>query len=369
MKLIKRLFIAGFLLIALVVGIGLYSIDKLARVGIEKGATFALGVPTTLADFKLGIFAGTVGLHELDIANPEGFTDRNFMQLADARLAVSLATLSSDRIVVPEFKLTGINLNLERRMTGSNYTQIIENLDRLSSPAADDDKKPDEQSGGKHFVISNVVIEDINVKVNMIPLGGKITSVPVAIPRIELHDLGTDSDNGLAMAELSGIIMKALLESVVVHAGGLLPPEIAGELKNGLESLAALGEVPIKLVGDVTTLVGGEVVKVAEVGADVIKTLHTGTVKATEDIGKGVKKVGDDIGEGFQKTGEELGKGLQGTTEGLKKGVDDLGKGMGDLFKPKDKTSDDGGDDSKNGLGGIGDLFKPKEKKPDDAPK
>lgn len=358
MKLIKRLIFAGFLLIALVIGIGLYSIDKLARVGIEKGATFALGVPTTLADFKLGILAGTVGLQEFHVANPEGFTDDNFMKLSTGNLAVSLPTLRSERIVVPEFKLTSVNLNLERRMSGSNYQKIIDNLDRLKSPKSSEDKKPEGQSEGKHFVISKLIIEDIEVKVNTIPLGGNLTTIPVKIPKIELHDIGSDTDNGVAMAELTGIIMKAILESVVLHAGGLLPPEIAGELRNGLNSLAALGDVPIKLIGDVTTLVGGEVVKVGEVGADMLKSLHAGTVEAGENL----KKVGDDIGEGLKKTGEEIGKGLEGTAEGLKKGVDDLGKGVGDLFKPKDKDSDSGGS-------GIGDLFKPKKKNSDDDQK
>ncbi len=340
MKLIKRLVLAGVLLLALVIGIVFYSIDRLARVGIEKGATFALGVPTTLADFKLGIFAGTVGLNELHVTNPEGFTDDHFMQLNDGRLAVSLPTLRSDRIVVPELRLSGVNLNLERKLNGSNYQKIIDNLERLKSPNSGKDKKPEGQSEGKHFVVSNLIIEDVNVSVNTIPIGGKLTTIPVTIPKIEIRDIGTDTDNGLAMAELTGIIMKAILESVVVHAGGLLPPEIAGELKSGLGALAKLGEVPIKIVGDVTTIIGGEVMKVGEVSADVLKSLHAGTVKAGEDL----KRVGDDIGEGLKKTGEEIGKGLEGAAKGVDKGIKDLGKGVGDLFKPKDKKDDSAGD-------------------------
>jgi len=71
-KLLK-LVAAVVLLVVIVAGIAWLYIDSIATTGIEEGATYALGVPTTVEDVSVSLLGGTVKIFGLTVANPEGF--------------------------------------------------------------------------------------------------------------------------------------------------------------------------------------------------------------------------------------------------------------------------------------------------------
>ena len=85
----KLAILVGGLVIVLVavVVIAFVSIDAIARAGIERGATFALGVPTTLGSANIGILSGEFTMSGLDVTNPEGFDGDYFLQLDEGFVA------------------------------------------------------------------------------------------------------------------------------------------------------------------------------------------------------------------------------------------------------------------------------------------
>lgn len=301
MKKIKRLVLAGMLLLVLGAVSGLVYIDRIARLAVEAGATYALGVKTTLQGLDVGVLGGSVALSKFKIANPEGFDTPHFMDLAGGSMAVSLGTLMDDTITLPELKLSGLDLNLERKGATANYKVILDELKKFESKEAAapggkaESGAPASTSGGKKFVVKQVVIEGVKVQVNLLPVGGKLTRVPITVPRIELTEVGTGPSGGVEMGKLVGIVMRALLDSVVRAGGGLIPDDIAGELRAGLDSLGNLGGVTAKVVGDVTTVVDGQVKKLGELGADTLKKIGSGT----GDLGEGVKDAGKKITDGI----------------------------------------------------------------------
>jgi hypothetical protein len=312
MKKIKRLVLVVVALLVLGASTGLLYIDRIARLAVEAGATYALGVKTKLGGMDVGVLTGSVALSRLHIANPQGFDTPHFMDLSRGSVAVSLGSLMGDTVTLPELTLGGLDLNLERKGTSSNYKVILDELKKFetkadgaaagSSPTPGSD--PSER-GGRTYVVKQVAIDGVKVQVNLLPVGGELSRVPIVIPRIELRDVGTGPDGGVEMGKLVGIVMRAVLDAVVREGGGLIPGDIAGELRAGIDSLDNLGGVPAKVIGDVTTVVDGQVRKLGELSADTLKKIGSGAGNLGEGVKDAGKKITDGIGGLIKKDNEK----------------------------------------------------------------
>lgn len=278
---LRALLVAGVLLFAALLAVWFY-LDTIAKLGVERGATAALGVPTALDSMSLRLFRGECELRGLKVSNPQGFDTTHFLTLKSGKVAVAPASLLQPKVVVPEIVLSGIDLNMEMKNGKANYQAILDQIKKIQQQDSGSGQAGGE---GKHFVINKLVIEDVTVHANLLPLGGKATTVKIALDRIELKDLGTDTPSGVTLAQVTTEVTRAILQSVAGKGAGILPPEMLPDLLSGLTGVASLGK-------DTLDSVGG----------------------AVKDVGKAVKDVGKDVG----KVGKDLGKGLGGLFGGKK---------------------------------------------------
>lgn len=277
MKALIRIIVAVVLLVVIGVIIALLFIDRLARNGVERGATYALGVPTTLQSADVRVMAGEFTMGGLHVANPQGFTTSHFLTMNDGDVAVALTTLREETVELPRLELTGIDVNLEKKDGKSNYNAILENLKRFEQK----DPPPD-QEAGKKFVIREVVIHDITAHVDVLPVGGELTRLELPIDEITLKDVGTDTDRGMLMSELSGTILKAIFAGILRKGGDLLPDDLLNDLGGALDGLGDIGQFGVEVAG-----------------------------QALGEIGTGAGEVGKGAGEVLKGVGEGLG-GLLG---------------------------------------------------------
>ncbi len=280
------------LLVVAIVALVIY-IDVLARKGIEVGATQTLGVNTTLGGVNIGITSGQASLKELNIANPTGFNGPHFMTLGDGSVAVSLGSLTQPVVEIPSLQLTGIDLYLEKKGGKANYQAILDNL--KTSDQSQKAPPPTPGKEGKKFVVKDVLIRDVTVRADVLPVGGPLV---VKVPEIHLQNVGSDG-SGVTMGQLTQIITQATLASVFEAGKGILPSDVLGELGKGLEGLSSLASLGVNVVGDL----GGKIGQMGE-----------GAVQAVGDVAKGA------------------GEAVKGATKDVTKGVEDLGKGIGNLF-------------------------------------
>ncbi len=309
MKTLKRILISLFLLLFIVVmGIFFY-IDGIARHGVEAGATYALGVPTTLRSMSIGILRGRVAMGGLNVSNPDGFDTDHFMAMEDGRVEVSLGTLRQEVVRLPELTLAGLSMNLENKSGSANYKVIMDNLKKLDSgnPPAEESSSPP-----KKFVIDTLLVKDIDVNVKTIGLGAIRPDLPLHIDQIALSNVGSDGQ-GVEMSELSGILIKAILDSVLKLGSNVLPKELIGDLSSGLKELNNLQLGSIK-VGDITALIDGKEQSLESFG----KKLQDGLQNTTSEITDKTREISEQAG----KAGEELKKGLGDLLGGDKKDDD-----------------------------------------------
>ncbi len=298
MKRLKRIIIVCLLLLVLVV-VGLFFyIDTIAKTGIERGATYAFGVDTKVDGVSVGIFRGKFGMDKLQVANPEGFAAPHFFALGRGDVEVSLGQLMGEKVNVVRIAFKDIDVHLEKSKGKTNYGVIMESLKRLESKT---EETVEEESGtAKKFVIDEIDIRNVTVHVNLLPEVGDLTKLDITIPQLTLKGIGSDTESGALLAEVSDVVIKAIMEAVIAKGG--LPPDMLNDIQGHLAQLKNLDKIGIQMADQVIN--------------DATKKLGDQLDKATKDLGKDVLK---------DKT-KDLGKDL------LKDKTKDVGKGIGDLF-------------------------------------
>ena len=326
---IKKLAIVVLVLLILVVGAVFYvasNIDSLAETALEEGGTYAMGVPTQVDSVSVSLMGGTLGINGMTIANPEGFESDNLMNFNEFGVGVETGSLFEEVIVVPEIKMDGLVVNLEKKDGKSNVDVITENIEKVTGPGAE--PKPESDEPGKKVFVKKIVLTNITANVQA-PIIGKVT---VKVPELTLDDVS--SEEGVEVSELIKRIWPAILAGIV-NAGG--------------DTLGAFGKDLAGNVGKLASSLGGEATKLigSAIGPDGIGKL----VELAPDLGKNLGGLTEGLGEG-------LGKVIGGE-DGAGKVVDDLGKKVGE------------------GLGGLipgggdkdGDEDKPDEEEPGDPVK
>lgn len=241
MKKILKIVLALAVLLAISAAVALSMVDRIAKAGVEQGGTYALGVKTTLDNISVAVFSGQCKMAGLKVANPEGFESDRFLELIAGQVAVSLGSLAGDTVVAPTLTLTGVDVYMEKRGGRANYEVILENLKKFESKSG---KAPHEESG-KKFMIERVLIRNINIHIDMPPVN---TTIP--IEQIGPFAIGTDTDNGALLADVTNTIVKALFKSIVQDLGNVLP-DLVDDLGKQLDALSNIGDIGVKIADQV----------------------------------------------------------------------------------------------------------------------
>lgn len=284
MKKLIKILLALVVVIVVLLAVGVFAlfaaIDNVAKRGIEQGASYALGVQTTLDSADVGIFSGKFSMSGLTVSNPEGFSSPHFLALKDAGVEIDYSSLQQEVVTLPVLRFEGIDLNLEKKSAGANYKAIIDSLKRFESGSPSDGSGT--SSADKKFIVEKLTIDGVAVHADLIPVGGALTKRDVNIDTIELTNIGTGS-KGVTAAQLVNIISKALLSAVSELGPDILPAELLSDLQGqlaGLENLSELGVGIQTTVGDIGKQAGETIDKVKE---------------GVEGMGKDLEQGADDV--------------------------------------------------------------------------
>ncbi|MFK7883545.1 MAG: hypothetical protein AB8F26_05090 [Phycisphaerales bacterium] len=310
-KILIGLLILVVLGAALIIGIGVLAfsqIDKIAKEIIERGGTYAMQVDTTVDNVDLQLTKGAATMTGLSVANPQGFGTDHFMALGGSSARFDLQSINTDTIIIPEIKLSGIDLILDKGSSPSNYNQILNNLKRFES--GDEPAQPASE-GGKNVIIRSLVIEDINVRVANVPgLSLAVGDVAVNVPLIELQNVG--EKESMKPADVINLVVKTVLAAAVQAGGGIIPGDILGELTSGLGSLESLQDLGIDAVG--------------ELGAQIENQIG-GVTEQAEEVIDNVKKVGEDLQDQVDSVTDQA--------DDAKKAVEDAADNLKNMFGGK----------------------------------
>lgn len=268
------------------------SVNSVARTGIERGGTYALGVPTTVDGAKVGLLSGKFSLRGLTVANPEGYTSPNFFTLGTGAVQVSYESLQSDTVELPTLTLETVRANLEKKGGVANYKTILENVKRVTG--SDSEPKPTTPQDEKKLVINELIIRDVIVTLELFGAGdgpgavlNKVSTVTVPIDQIKLKNVGKTgsgvSGSGVTIGELTGIIVQAVMAAAIQKGGDLIPKDLVGDMQGALSGLGSLGDMGLEVIG-------GAAVNVEQLGDAAKKVAEEGK-KAVEDATEGIRGI------------------------------------------------------------------------------
>ena len=196
-----------------------------------------LGVPVKVAGISVSALRGRVEIRGFEIGNPEGFDTPYLLHAEEVVADVHVRDTLFESPHIEEIRVVGPHVWYHRKLTESNVSALLANLEKDGGEEKDAEDKPrgkDEggdkkKDEGKSIVIDNFLFDEGTVGVKM----GAGVNIPLA--KIELHDIG--KDGSFMSAQIVRVVLGAVLDSVI-HA------------------VSAVGETAVKAVGATADAVG-----------------------------------------------------------------------------------------------------------------
>jgi hypothetical protein len=233
-RLLVRVTFGAVLTVILCVAGAYVYINLLAKAGIERGGEYALGVRASVGSIDIDIVGGHIDVHDFELANPAGFAEPVFIRLGSGVFHLPLRNVLEPTISVPLLAFDDIDVNVERRHDGSNYGTILGHLKQFESSESE---ATTETQNARALIIDELRITNVNARLSQEALGGQSVKVDVVVPEIRMRNVGSKS-GGVTMAELSGIVTKALLDAIARADG--VPGAILRDLTGNLQSLTKI---------------------------------------------------------------------------------------------------------------------------------
>jgi hypothetical protein len=224
-KFVATIGLSIIILLVLAAAIFYFFGNYLIKSGIETAATKSLGVGVTVGSIDLSIFKGSVVIKELKVRNPAGYANPNLLELGSGQVKTKISSLLGNPVEIEQVKLDDVTLVLEQKGFSNNIRDILNSL----PPAG---QKTDE-GNGKKLKIDELEINNITVKVKLLPIPGKSDTLTLHLTPIKMQNLG--GDNKLDTGELSKIIVGKIAEKITKEGAGVLPQAIVTSLQASLD--------------------------------------------------------------------------------------------------------------------------------------
>jgi len=266
---VKTLLKISISLLALIVAVGVAAflyLDLIVGKAIETGCEKALGVETSVGWVRVGLVSGNFSAGNLRIANPPGFDTDQFIAFDRIHFEIPPKSFREDTIVMPLLELDGVSVALETVEGKKNYEVILDNLKRFSaSGSADPDAKEgtaEDEAGGKSFQLREAVIREIVATIDLGKVSGAVDRVVVEVPEIRLHPSKSSGSAEISIAEVTQVIVTAVLTGIAKKA----PTALAKGLYQGL---GGLGSMTLEIPGLLTDAGAGAASGAKKIGEGV----------------------------------------------------------------------------------------------------
>ena len=219
-----------FLLVVVGGALGInFFADSAVRMAIDKAGTKALKVPVDVEKARLSIFAGALGLQDLTVGNPPGYSQTTLLDLSQGAIEINAKSLLSDEVLIRDIRLDGMKVFVEQKGLDNNLHEVIGALER------------DRQPSGRKLVVDHLEITNITVLVKLLPIPGQADTVTFKLGTIEMTDLGRHERMDVAM--LATKVLLAVAMGIAKQGGDVLPKEMISGLSNVLDKAIDIGRI------------------------------------------------------------------------------------------------------------------------------
>ena len=274
-KIIGGIVIGLIVIIAIVVGVFYFNLDKVIIAAVEKYGSEVTKTDVVLNEVDLDLTSGKGALNGFSVGNPEGFDEDHSIKFDTVAVEVDIAGTNDEIVHIREIRVENPSIIYEVNQTTNNLDTIRNNVDTfMKENGLAGGEKPAENSdeSGPKVIIDNIYINGGQVSVKADMLAGQ--KIDGRLPNIHMSNIGKDEGGATPgqvaakiMDELTGKAMNVITDlGIGKNLGTLL--DNAGDLVN-------------------KTGVGEAAGKAGEAAKDVTK----GATDAVEGAGKSLKKL------------------------------------------------------------------------------
>lgn len=232
-------------LIALVAGGGyvfLSRLDGIAKRAIEENGSTATKTAVTVDSVNLGVFQGQGAVHDLKVANPDGFSPLGAFAFGNISVKIdSQSVLGKGPIVIHEIVVDKPSISYEGQGILSNLGTIQKNVRDYANSMGGGGSKGE----GRKIVIENLYLRDGRISISHSSLGAE----PLAadLPEIHLRNIGKGggtSPAGVTTQVLDAVLaaaMKIAIGKLIARLGPIGEIERLGGAINPLKDLLGVG--------------------------------------------------------------------------------------------------------------------------------
>jgi hypothetical protein len=222
--------IIGLLLLVVGLGIGAYFVlgnplDKLVKLAIESVGPTMLQADVSVGSVKMSATDGRGALRNFKLGNPKGFKTDHAFKASSIEVAIDLASLTRDTIVVKSVVIDAPNISYEKGSGGTNFDVIQRNVESYLGASKSD---KNDKASSKKVIIESFIIRNAKVNYN--------NTIDIPLPDIALRNIGKSS-GGESAAEIGKTIFGELnsrlsvSKSMVVDRVGGAAASVGNSLK------------------------------------------------------------------------------------------------------------------------------------------
>ncbi len=181
--------------------------------------TAATGTKVAVKSVNVSLLSGDLAINKLSIDNPPDYKTKQAFSFDLVSVDLDVNSLFTDTIIVNKIEIANVKIDFEPTLQGgSNLTDIKNNIMKFAQGEEADAKKetePDDEAGppkkAKKVIIKSFIINKGEIRVSSSMLK---TSVAVPLARMELNDIGKESNMGKAFSEIFNKIIEQVVKSV-----------------------------------------------------------------------------------------------------------------------------------------------------------
>lgn len=217
----KKVLIVLVLIVAVIVGGVIYlasGANEFIRKQMEtQGSTF-LGTPVTVAAVDLSFAEGKITISDIDVENPDGFSEEDAFSLDGVTLDLAGATEEPYRI--QEVSINAPEILYEVDANGKGNLLVIK--DNLMANLPKGESEPTQSEGANpKLIVDNVTVSDVKLTLNFEKLETgdfKIDkkAYEVTLPTFSAGAIG--QPDGLPADQVGAAIVSKMLDNVIAQA-------------------------------------------------------------------------------------------------------------------------------------------------------
>jgi len=216
-------------------------LDGIAKRAIEENGSAATKTAVTVDSVNLGVFQGQGAVHDLKVANPEGFSPLGALTFGNVSVKIdSQSVLGKGPIVIHEIIVDKPSVSYEGQGILSNLGTIQKSVNEYANAMGGGSK-----GAGRKIVIENLYLRDGRISISHSSLGPE----PLAanLPEIHLRNIGQGggtSPAGVTTQVLDAVLaaaMKIAVGKLIARLGPIGEIERLGGVINPLKDLLGVG--------------------------------------------------------------------------------------------------------------------------------